>query len=81
MSLQESIAFEIAEQKIGQTLDVIIDRIEGDYYIGRTEYDSPDVDPEVLIPMSAQPLEIGEIYPVLIDESRDFDLVGHVVEA
>ena len=64
MALQESIAFEIAEQKVGQTLRVIIDRVEGEYYIGRTEYDSPDVDPEVLIPMSAQSPEIGEIYLV-----------------
>ncbi|MDO4770303.1 30S ribosomal protein S12 methylthiotransferase RimO [Porphyromonas sp.] len=79
MSLQESIAFEVAAEKVGQTLDVIIDRTEGDYYIGRTEYDSPDVDPEVLIPMSAKVLEIGEIYPVFVNEARDFDLVGHVI--
>lgn len=76
MEVQERIAFEVAAEKIGQTLDVIIDRIEGDYYIGRTEYDSPDVDPEVLIPTADQPLEIGEIYPIQITESRDFDLIG-----
>ncbi len=79
MALQEEIAFEIAQAKVGQTLDVIIDRIEGEYYIGRTEYDSPDVDPEVLIPVAAKKLKIGEIYPILIEESRDFDLIGRAV--
>lgn len=73
MSLQEGISAEINEKKIGQTLKVIIDRLEGDYYIGRTEYDSPEVDGEVLI-SADENLEKGKFYKALITDSDEFDL-------
>lgn len=78
MAVQQRISAELTAEKTGKTMKVIIDRVEGDYYIGRTEYDSPEVDPEVLIPVSDGGLEIGEFYSVAIDETDDFDLYGHV---
>jgi ribosomal protein S12 methylthiotransferase len=81
MKLQEDISSEVASAKIGSTLRVIIDRTEGEYYIGRTEYDSPEVDPEVLILMSEGELQIGQFYNVRIDSADDFDLYGSVVSA
>ena len=76
MALQQEISAELSEAKIGQTLKVIIDREEGDYYVGRTEYDSPEVDPEVLIRKEAIPLRIGEFYRVRIVDADDYDLYG-----
>ena len=78
MELQATISEEINAQKVGQTLRVIIDREEDDFYIGRTEFDSPDVDGEVLI-TKAFNLEIGEFYQVKITESDMYDLYGEVV--
>ena len=77
MELQQDIAFEIAEEKIGRTLKVIIDEFDGEQYVGRTEYDSPEVDCNVYIP-SQIPLEIGKVYSVKIDAAEGFDLLGHV---
>lgn len=79
MELQQEISAEVSESKIGQTLKVIIDRIEGEYYIGRTEFDSPEVDPEVLIPCEGNELETGEFYNVRITGADDFDLYGEIV--
>ena len=59
-------------------MKVIIDRKEGEYYVGRTEYCSPEVDPEVLIPVAEGELKIGEFYQVNIKNSDDFDLYGSV---
>ena len=73
MRVQQNISAEIEAQKIGQTLRVIIDRIEGDWYIGRTEFCSPEVDPEVLIP-AQEDLQIGEFYEVRITDAEEFDL-------
>lgn len=81
MRLQQRISGEIQEGKIGTVMRVIIDRIEGDYYIGRTEFDSPEVDPEVLIPCSQQELIIGSFYDVLIEKADDFDLYGSIYHA
>ena len=79
MRVQQNISAEIEYEKVGQTLPVIIDRTEGDYYIGRTEFCSPEVDPEVLIPMNDAPeLTIGEIYQVRMTDSEEFDLYGVV---
>lgn len=78
MRVQQRISADVQEQKVGQTMKVIIDRIEGDYYIGRTEFDSPEVDPEVLIPVSASSLQVGEFYDVVIDSADDFDLYAHL---
>lgn len=75
MRLQQRIAAEIASDKIGQTLLTVIDRREGDYWIGRTEFSSPEVDPEVLIP-AAEPLAVGEYYNVYITDAEEFDLYG-----
>ena len=77
MSLQERIALEINEKKVGQTLRVIIDREESDFYIGRTEYDSPEIDPEVLIEKT-QKLIPGEFYAVKITGTQSFDLLGMI---
>ncbi len=79
MALQQEIAAEIEAEKIGQTLKVIIDRKEGDYYIGRSEFCSPDVDPEVLIKVDIKPLVIGNFYDVNITSADEFDLYGDVV--
>ena len=79
MALQQDISEELSQQKIGQTLKVIIDRIEGDYYIGRTEFDSPEVDPEVLISVSEGDLEVGNFYKVKITDSDAFDLYATTV--
>ena len=79
MRVQQNISAEIEYEKVGQTLPVIIDRTEGDYYIGRTEFCSPEVDPEVLISMNDAPeLTIGEIYQVRMTDSEEFDLYGVV---
>ncbi len=78
MSAQEKIAFETNEEKIGKTLKVVVDKEESDYYIGRTEYDSPEVDPEVLIKKNKM-LNIGEFYNVKITDTQSFDLYGEVI--
>ncbi len=79
MSIQQGISAELSAAKVGQRMKVIIDRLEGEYYIGRTEFDSPEVDPEVLIKYEDKTLEIGKFYQVEIINSDDFDLFGKVV--
>lgn len=78
MRLQQSISAEIEAEKVGKVLKVIIDRKEGDYYIGRTEYSSPEVDPEVLIPCKERTLRVGCFYDVKITASEEFDIYGTV---
>lgn len=80
MALQQEISAELSEQKIGKTFKVIVDRVEGDYYIARTEFDSPEVDPEVLIPCSEKELTIGEFYQAKVLSSDDFDLYATVLD-
>ena len=79
MTIQEGISAELNQAKVGKVFRVIIDRKEGDYYVGRTEFDSPEVDPEVLIPCSEKKLRIGLFYQVRIEKSDDFDLFGLVI--
>ncbi len=80
MRVQQNISLAHQENKIGKQYKVIIDRLEGDYYIGRTEYDSPEVDPEILIRKTDDTtLQIGEFYNVEIDSAEEFDLYAHVV--
>ena len=79
MQIQQNIAWEINQEKVGKNLRVMIDRSEGDYYIGRTEYDSPEVDPEVLIKKADLSLKTGGFYMVNIHEATDFDLYGKVI--
>lgn len=79
MAIQQEISSELSAAKIGRQMKVIIDRIEGDYYIGRTEFDSPEVDPEVLIERNGEQLIIGNFYQVEIVNSDDFDLYGRII--
>lgn len=74
MTIQEEISREINEQKIGTDMKVMIDRLEQDYYIGRTEFDSPEVDPEVLIPIDTPNINIGDFYQAQIVDANAFDL-------
>ena len=80
MRIQQSISGEIERAKVGTDLTVVIDRIEGEYYIGRSEFSSPEVDPEVLIRIDDHPLTIGEYYTVHVDDSDDFDLYATVIQ-
>ncbi len=79
MTLQQDISAEIAAGKVGKVFQVVIDRKEGDYYVGRTEYSSPEVDPEVLIPVVNRRLRTGSFYKVRITGSEEFDLYGEVI--
>jgi len=76
MALQQRISAEVQAEKVCKTFKVVIDRTEGDYYVGRTEFDSPEVDPEVLIPVEEGLLRKGCFYDVRITDSDDFDLYG-----
>ena len=78
MALQQDISAELEAEKVGKEMKVIIDRKEGDYYIGRTEFCSPEVDPEVLIPATKR-LRVGNFYQVKITSSEEFDLYGELV--
>ena len=73
MRIQQNISAEIEAAKIGQTMKVIIDRTEGDWYVGRSEFCSPEVDPEVLIP-TEETLTIGQFYEVKVTDAEEFDL-------
>ena len=76
MALQQEISEEMQAEMVGKTIKVIIDRREGDYYVGRSEFSSPEVDPEVLIPASERRLQRGRFYQVKITDSDEFDLYG-----
>lgn len=79
MLAQEEISYELNQQKVGKDFRVLIDRKEGDYFIGRTEYDSPEVDNEVLIPAKGIYLPVGEFCTVKVVEATEFDLYGKVI--
>ena len=79
MAIQQGISAELSQAKIGQELKVMIDRKEGEYYIGRTQFDSPEVDPEVLIKAEGKRLLSGRFYQVLITDGDDFDLYGKLI--
>ena len=78
MRVQEEIAYESNRKKIGMTLKVIIDREDSDYYVGRTQWDSPEVDPEVLVKKSV-PMAIGQFYEVKIVDALPFELIGEAM--
>ncbi|MBN2867905.1 MAG: 30S ribosomal protein S12 methylthiotransferase RimO [Flavobacteriaceae bacterium] len=80
MEIQSQISWELNQEKIGQTFKVVIDRKEGNYFVARTEFDSPDVDNEVLIDATTTYLKTGEFYNVKVVEAEDFDLYAEVVE-
>ncbi|MBT8394533.1 MAG: 30S ribosomal protein S12 methylthiotransferase RimO [Bacteroidia bacterium] len=79
MEIQSQISWELNRQKIGQTFKVVIDRKEGNYFVGRTEFDSPDVDNEVLIDATNNYLKTGEFANVKITDATDFDLYAEVL--
>lgn len=79
MRVQQRIAEEVSAASIGKTMQVVVDRKEGDYYIARTQYDSPEVDPEVLLRKADNEVEIGQYYMVEITGADEFDLYGKVV--
>jgi ribosomal protein S12 methylthiotransferase len=79
MELQSTISFELNQQKVGKVFQCIFDRKEGDYYIGRTQYDSPDVDNEILVDADKHFINIGKFINIKITEATDFDLIGEPV--
>jgi ribosomal protein S12 methylthiotransferase len=79
MEIQSQISWELNQAKIGLTFKVVIDRKEGAYFVGRTEFDSPDVDNEVLIDATKTYLKTGEFATVKVTEAADFDLYAEVV--
>jgi ribosomal protein S12 methylthiotransferase len=80
MALQSDISWALNQEKIGKQYRVVIDRKEGEYYVGRTEYDSPDVDNEVLIAAQDGYLRQGDFYSVRITDAEDFDLYAEVID-
>jgi ribosomal protein S12 methylthiotransferase len=76
MEIQSQISWELNQQKIGKEFKVVIDRKEGNYFVGRTEFDSPDVDNEVLIDASKYYLKTGDFATIKINKAEDFDLYG-----
>lgn len=79
MELQQGISYDINQKKVGQTYKVLVDRIDGDYFIGRTEYDSPEVDNEVVLDATANYARIGDFVQVKVDRAEDFDLYGTII--
>ncbi len=80
MEIQRKISQEHNQAKVGSTYQVLIDRKEGDHYFGRTAYDSPEVDNEVIIPAAQQYLRVGDFAKVLVTEATEYDLIGHSVD-
>lgn len=80
MELQSGISYELNQQKVGKTYKVLFDRVEGDYFIGRTEFDSPEVDNEVLVRKDSAYIRIGDFANVKITKADHYDLYGEVVE-
>src|ERR1700733_1396736 len=80
MELQQGISFEKNQEKIGHTYKVLIDKKDGNYFVGRTEFDSPEVDNEVLIDAAVDYVTVGSFVNVKIDTAEDFDLYGHIVK-
>ena len=80
MSLQQDISQELNNNKIGKTFKVLIDRGDKNNYFGRTEFDSPEVDNEVIIPAEDFYLRVGEFYDVQITSASDYDLIGEVIK-
>jgi len=79
MAIQQEISLELNQEKIGKTFKVLIDRLEGGFYYGRTEFDSVEVDNEVILDASQNYCSIGGFCNVVIDDATEYDLIGHVV--
>ena len=80
MNLQQNISKELNYNKIGRSFKVLIDGREGEYYLGRTEADSPEVDNEVLLPVKGMPLKPGHFYLTRIRAAEEFDVYGEAIE-
>lgn len=80
MELQSGISYELNQAKVGRTLRVLFDRVEGDYFIGRSEYDSPEVDNEVLVKKAEGFVRLGDFAPVIITSADHYDLYGKLVD-
>lgn len=78
MAIQQEVSLEKNTSRVGKVFKTMIDRKEGDYYIGRTEYDSPEVDNEMIIDSEGEELRIGQFYPVIVSKADFFDLFGKV---
>lgn len=78
MRLQQKISAEIQQEKVGKEMRVMVDRLEGDWFVGRTEFDSPEVDPEVLLPANTEGIVLGSFHDVVIIQSEDFDLYAEL---
>lgn len=79
MLLQQGVSLDVNEKRVGEVMKIVIDRKEGDYYYGRTEFDSYEVDPEVLIPKDGNKLKIGEYYTAKINGFEDYDLFAEIL--
>lgn len=79
MELQSGISYELNQKKVGKTFDVLFDRAEGDYFIGRTEFDSPDVDNEILVKKSEGYVRLGDFAKVAVTSADHYDLYGKLV--
>lgn len=77
MAIQQDISLEINAKRVGKIEKVLVDRLEGDYYIGRSQYDSPEVDDEILIAADKE-LQIGQFYQVKITQADYFDCCGEI---
>lgn len=80
MEVQQAISFDLNQQKVGKTYKVLIDKKEGDYFVGRTEYDSPEVDNEILLHASENYATVGTFVNATINRAEDFDLYGTIVK-
>ncbi len=80
MEIQQGISFDLNQQKVGKTYKVLIDKKEGDYFVGRTEFDSPEVDNEVLIEVKDNYATPGSFVNAVINRAEDFDLYGTIVK-
>ena len=79
MQIQQDICIELGKQRVGTEMKVIIDRKESNYYIARTEFSSPEVDPEILISADSRKLHIGSFYEVRITGAEEFDMYAEVI--
>ncbi len=80
MEVQQGISYEINQTKVGKTFKVMVDRVDGDHFIGRTAYDSPEVDNEVILDAKSSYARIGDFVEVKVDRAEDFDLYGTIVK-
>ena len=80
MEVQQGISYDINQTKVGKTYKVLVDRVDGDYFIGRTEYDSPEVDNEVVLDAKVNYARVGDFVQVQVDRAEDFDLYGTIIK-